>query len=48
MEQEAPRFTVEDVYEALGSGQILENYPEALRGPCCLINGNTRRGGQYT
>lgn len=44
MEQEEPRFTVEDVYEALGTGQILENYPEAIRGPCCLINGNTYRG----
>ncbi len=43
MEQEEPRFTVEDVYEGLRAGSILENYPEAVRGPCCLVNGTTRR-----
>ena len=44
MEQEVPRFTVEAVYEGLRTGQILENYPEATRGPCCLVNGETKPG----
>lgn len=43
MEQEIPRFTVNDVYEAIHTGWILENYPEAVRGSCCLINGKTIR-----
>lgn len=32
-----------DTLEAILSGQILENYPEHLRGPCCLISGYTRQ-----
>lgn len=44
MEQEVPRYTFEDVYEGLLTGRMLENYPEAVRGPCCLINGKTKQG----
>ncbi len=39
MEWEVPRFTVADVYDGLQSGKILENHPEAVRGPCCLLSG---------
>jgi hypothetical protein len=28
-----------EVLEAISSGEILENYPEHKRGPCCLVNG---------
>ena len=30
-----------EVLEALAAGQLLENYPEAPFGPCCLIFGKT-------
>ena len=33
-----------DIIDAVASGQILENYPEHLRGACCLIGGLTQRG----
>jgi hypothetical protein len=35
---------LDDVLEALRSpsGQVLENYPEHRRGPCCLVGGYTR------
>ncbi len=48
MEQEVPRFIVEDVYDVLRSGKILENYPEAVRGSCCLINGNSTVVASFT
>lgn len=37
-------ITLNEVLEAVITGQILENYPEHRRGPCCLINGATRHG----
>lgn len=37
-------ITLNEVLEAIGSGEILENYPEHRRGACCLINGVTRGG----
>jgi len=37
-------ITLKDVLEAVIEGQIIENYTEHLRGPCCLINGTTSRG----
>ncbi len=43
MEQESPRVTVDDVYEAIRSGKMIENYPKAVRGSCCLISGETGR-----
>ena len=36
--------TEEDIKEAVLSGQVVENYPEHRRGPCCLISGSTRKG----
>jgi hypothetical protein len=37
---------LDDLLEALrsSSGQILENYPEHRRGPCCLLGGYNRAG----
>ncbi|MEW6448679.1 MAG: DUF4258 domain-containing protein [Bacillota bacterium] len=37
-------ITLNEVLEAVIAGQILENYPEHRKGPCCLINGATRHG----
>jgi hypothetical protein len=33
-----------EVLEAIATGQILENYPEHRRGACCLLNGVTKEG----
>ncbi len=38
------KITLNDLLEAIGSGQLLENYPEHLRGACCLVNGITEEG----
>ena len=35
---------LDEVKFALGSGQILENYPQHRRGPCCLVCGFTQSG----
>ena len=35
---------LDEVFEAVEAGQILENYPEHRRGACCLINGLTQDG----
>ncbi len=32
---------LDEVLESIHSGQILENYPEHRRGPCCLLLGYT-------
>jgi len=37
-------ITLDEVLEAIATGQILENYPEHRRGACCLLNGFTRSG----
>ncbi|MFQ6035063.1 MAG: DUF4258 domain-containing protein [Sedimentisphaerales bacterium] len=37
-------ITVDEVFEAIATGQILENYPEHRRGACCLLNGFTKKG----
>ena len=36
-------ITFEEVLEAIQKAEILENYPEHRRGPCCLILGFTYR-----
>ncbi|OHB73969.1 MAG: hypothetical protein A2Z25_05480 [Planctomycetes bacterium RBG_16_55_9] len=36
-------ITLDDVLEAMATGQILENYPEHRRGACCLLNGVTKK-----
>ena len=34
-------ISLDEVLESIRSGQILENYPEHRRGPCCLLLGYT-------
>lgn len=36
--------TLDDVLDALGTGEILEDYPTHRRGACCLVNGATHAG----
>ena len=35
-------ITLNQVLEAITTGQILENYPEHRRGTCCLLYGRTQ------
>ena len=35
---------IADIYHAIQTGRILENYPEHQRGACCLLNGKDERG----
>jgi len=35
---------LDEVLEAIATGQILENYPKHRRGACCLLNGVTKKG----
>jgi len=37
----AEDFSEQDVRQALINGELLENYPEHRRGPCCLMSGKT-------
>lgn len=37
-------ITLDEVLSAIANGQILEDYPEHLRGPCCLLYGRTQQG----
>ncbi|RJP17073.1 MAG: DUF4258 domain-containing protein [Candidatus Abyssobacteria bacterium SURF_5] len=34
-------ISLNDIYEAVASARIVENYPEHRRGACCLIAGYT-------
>lgn len=43
-EMVAESITLQEVFEALAAGEILESYPEHRRGPCCLVKGFTRKG----
>ena len=36
--------SLEDVFQAVATGRVLENYPEHRRGACCLAGGSTRSG----
>jgi hypothetical protein len=38
--------TLQDVLDAIEVGQILEDYPDHRRGPCCLLYGIARTGRQ--
>lgn len=40
----ARAITVDDLIESLASGEVLENYPDHQRGPCCLHHGPSKRG----
>jgi hypothetical protein len=35
-------IVLDEVLEAIATGQVLENYPEHRRGACCLFNGHTQ------
>ncbi|MSS73778.1 MAG: DUF4258 domain-containing protein [Candidatus Latescibacteria bacterium] len=35
---------LDEILEAVATGQVLENYAEHRRGACCLLNGVTRAG----
>lgn len=37
-------ITLDEVLQAIATAEILENYPEHKRGPCCLLNGVTDHG----
>ena len=37
-------ITLDEIMEAIATGQILENYPGHRRGACCLLNGFARDG----
>ena len=43
-EMDAEDITLSEVREAIARGQILGNYPEYLRGACCLLYGQTNEG----
>jgi len=38
------RILEQEVYEAILSGEIIEDYPEDMPYPSCLVFGRTRRG----
>jgi Domain of unknown function (DUF4258) len=44
VEMDAEDITLDEVLAAIANGQILENYSEHKRGPCCLLYGRTHRG----
>lgn len=35
-------IALDEVLQAIATAQILENYPEHRRGPCCLLGGITQ------
>jgi len=37
-------ITLDEILEAIDTGQILENYPKHRRGTCCLLGGLTDAG----
>ena len=37
-------ISLDQVRQAVANSQILENYPEHRRGPCCLVSGDTVAG----
>ena len=37
-------ISLDEVLEAISTGEILENYPWHRRGPCCLLYGRTESG----
>ena len=43
-EMVAEEIRLQEVFEALARGEILENYPEHRRGPCCRVSGLTGQG----
>jgi Domain of unknown function (DUF4258) len=43
-EMDAEEITLDEVLAAIANGQILEDYSEHRRGPCCLLYGRTYNG----
>lgn len=43
-EMDAEEITLDEVIDAIANSQILEDYPEHRRGPCCLLYGCTKEG----
>ncbi|MEX0701430.1 MAG: DUF4258 domain-containing protein [Planctomycetales bacterium] len=37
-------ISLDEVLEAVGCGEIVENYPHHRRGACCLLHGTTAGG----
>src|SRR3972149_10896065 len=37
-------IALDNVLQAIATAQVLENYPEHKRGPCCLLNGFSPSG----
>ena len=37
-------YTLDEVLDTIAAAQIIENYPEHRRGPCCLLAGYTGAG----
>lgn len=37
-------ITLDEVLQAIVTGQIVENYPEHRRGACCLLNSHAQQG----
>ena len=37
-------ITMDDVLEAIATGDVIEDYPTHRRGACCLVGGTTRAG----
>ena len=44
VEMDAENITLNEVLAAIAHGQILEDYAEHKRGPCCLLYGCTHQG----
>jgi len=40
----AEEISLADTMDAIATAQLLENYAEHRRGPCCLLAGQTREG----
>lgn len=38
------RVTVQEIREAIATGEIIEDYPDDKYGPSCLLFGHTREG----
>jgi len=37
-------ITMDELLQAACSAEVIENYPEHRRGPCCLLHGATKDG----
>lgn len=42
--EQTGRIRLSEMLEAVAGGEVLENYPDFYKGPCCLICGRTAAG----